>query len=570
MNRAETAPDASSKPQPSCEEKVSGNSSGRRSASAVSPNPLTTRSVSFSAKAVPSTFLQGKISSAIVFHGGKNFIVDDDLTAPPPRRQKSAPVTRSSSSSSAAAAAAPSSSKPSAATGETEDDKLEAMLRTASMRRSNAVLGRMQQRSIFSWPDVFGRLKRKQKVLQTIEAQDKKEALAASRTAAAAGGGGDDETLVDAKEGPSSTSSVAVVPAAGEARKVAAGVPCAGGKNDNGERDEDEQDADSDGYEEDDADLPWNRRVLRFLLSWEFEVFLLFLLVCDVILLIVELELSTKKLCRITWDTAAIASTKGLVDSGTALGVVNCTNATAISYSCEHGRSFQLPPQFSVCPFYVVEELTHALHVAEIGIAWASRGILITFGLELLCLLFVAGPSIFMLHKLYLLDAFIIATSVVLDIVAALFLHDDTISELIVLARVWRFARIVHGVGVSVHDVDEHEVAPEEGSELYEKVLHETDPECDELRKILEKKEKMENSANGSPHGSAGSGYGTGTGHHDPQHHHRHGKNADASSGSGSPASPPGSVHFATASPSPGTGSESKQKPSFGDEVKSE
>ncbi len=56
------------------------------------------------------------------------------------------------------------------------------------------------------------------------------------------------------------------------------------------------------------------------------------------------------------------------------------------------------------------------------------------------------------------------------------------------LARAWRFARIVHGVGVSVHDVDEHEMNDEETyleekAEIVEEYFPGSSPKLDPTKK---------------------------------------------------------------------------------------
>ena len=216
---------------------------------------------------------------------------------------------------------------------------------------------------------------------------------------------------------------------------------------------EGEGDGDGDG----DGDAPsLRRRILAWMLSWEFELGLLVLLAIDIVLLIVELELATRVVCHIRW---ASPGGNGTVDSRSALGIVNCSAAPPLTVTCEDSRVFSLPANFSVCPFYVNEELPYKLHKAEVGIAWASRSVLACFVVELVALLLCAGPRLFWTHKLYLLDAAVVSASIAFEIVAAS-MHIDRIAELFVIMRVWRFARIVHGVGVTVHDVDEHELSP--------------------------------------------------------------------------------------------------------------
>ena len=247
--------------------------------------------------------------------------------------------------------------------------------------------------------------------------------------------------------------------------------------------------------EEEEPEFSVRREILRFILSWKFEVFLLILLAADVILLIVELELQTRVVCHITWDRrvsqVTVPSGHPFLSSPT---TVNCSDAADIEYTCDNTRSFTLPQEYAVCPFYVKEELPHSIHTAELIINGFSRAIIGTFGLEILTIIICSGFSILWRHKMYLLDFIVIFVSIVLDIFASVY-HFDRASELIVIARIWRFARIVHGVGTSVHDVDEHELedeeeAEEEREELLEVYFPGSSPRLREKRKQLEEEQK--------------------------------------------------------------------------------
>ncbi|KAJ9458574.1 Voltage-gated hydrogen channel 1 [Diplonema papillatum] len=140
------------------------------------------------------------------------------------------------------------------------------------------------------------------------------------------------------------------------------------------------------------------------------------------------------------------------------------------------------------CGFTVDNELSHTLHRIEVGLLWASRGILFIFAAELITLTLCLGKHFF--TPMYTLDSVVIYLSIILSFI----LEEDHQEEVavIIFLRCWRFARILHGFGLTVHDV-EKEAAEEEMEEVCMEALEEVDKrmslmqaESDELRRALQ------------------------------------------------------------------------------------
>jgi hypothetical protein len=194
------------------------------------------------------------------------------------------------------------------------------------------------------------------------------------------------------------------------------------------------------------AQLPppnsFRRKVLMFLLSRTVEIALLVLLACDVLLLMAELEVDSRKVCSIRWKQNGTVIPAG----GIYAKPIECNDAPPIRFDCHVTRDFAMPLDFAPCPFSVAEELSAELHTAEVAIGWISRSIVMLFMIELLSLLACGGPALFWNHKAYILDFVIVLVTLILDGIAAT-TDVHTIAELIIIARCWRFARIVHGIG---------------------------------------------------------------------------------------------------------------------------
>jgi hypothetical protein len=80
--------------------------------------------------------------------------------------------------------------------------------------------------------------------------------------------------------------------------------------------------------------------------------------------------------------------------------------------------------------------------------------------MELLVLLAILGPRSFFTHPLYVLDFFIVAVSLALEVTFQV-IHEDDIGALLgllVIGRIWRFVRIGHGLFASTFEVSMHKV----------------------------------------------------------------------------------------------------------------
>nr|AQA27241.1 LPHV1 [Lingulodinium polyedra]AQA27242.1 LPHV1 [Lingulodinium polyedra] len=108
----------------------------------------------------------------------------------------------------------------------------------------------------------------------------------------------------------------------------------------------------------------------------------------------------------------------------------------------------------------------HSLHDAEKILAYISIGILVIFIIEQL-LLIAAMRGAYFREKLMVLDGFVITLSLLLEILVT----NLPLGGLLVVARIWRFARAGHGTMEGSHDV--HKVHPVLGTfpkELSEQV----------------------------------------------------------------------------------------------------
>jgi len=99
------------------------------------------------------------------------------------------------------------------------------------------------------------------------------------------------------------------------------------------------------------------------------------------------------------------------------------------------------------------DHLPHWVEIAEEGLIYTSFSILIGLGLEVLLLLFAFGLSFFK-HPLYILDGAIIALSITFEVVLR-----DAVGGLLVIFRLWRVVRIIHGVAMTMEERSEEKIA---------------------------------------------------------------------------------------------------------------
>lgn len=174
-------------------------------------------------------------------------------------------------------------------------------------------------------------------------------------------------------------------------------------------------------------------RLAVFMQSHPVQVFFLLLLVVDVCLVITELIISS----RLEPVFDVLKETEG------------CESA-ALLYNSTLNTYTMAPGQ---CSFKLKLELPKHLEDAERGLQITGFVILYCFAAELL-LLMISMPRHFFTEPLYLLDVAIIITSLVLEHLE----NRDSSGEathLVIIARLWRFARIMHGVGMTTHEYEE-------------------------------------------------------------------------------------------------------------------
>lgn len=175
------------------------------------------------------------------------------------------------------------------------------------------------------------------------------------------------------------------------------------------------------------------------------------LLVIDVLLIIAELVIESNKNCVLEplHDVHHVSPTYH-----TSNHLCNTTEITFLGQSPDSHNIRFFEVSQADCPFEAIPELSHGLHLAETILSWIGKGIIFIFAAELLVLI-AALRMHFFRNRMYLIDLVIVSVSVVVDWTVS---KDQPSAHLVILIRCWRFARILHGVGISVHEMEEIEV----------------------------------------------------------------------------------------------------------------
>ena len=101
----------------------------------------------------------------------------------------------------------------------------------------------------------------------------------------------------------------------------------------------------------------------------------------------------------------------------------------------------------------------HGVHVAHDVLFWTTIGILGTFELELVLLIYLLGPKKFCHQVIYIVDLVIVTTSLVLELLfRMLYSEIGEAAGILVIFRVWRFVRIGHGLVASTYEIEEHKI----------------------------------------------------------------------------------------------------------------
>jgi zinc transporter ZupT len=105
------------------------------------------------------------------------------------------------------------------------------------------------------------------------------------------------------------------------------------------------------------------------------------------------------------------------------------------------------------CVIQTEKHLSHSLHRVEQILRYTSITILISFAAELLLMAIGLGHKFFR-EPLLVLDAAVVGVSIFFDI--ALHNISEEFVVLLIIVRLWRFARIFHALGSTVHEADEN------------------------------------------------------------------------------------------------------------------
>ncbi|KAL6076891.1 hypothetical protein QOT17_002586 [Balamuthia mandrillaris] len=122
------------------------------------------------------------------------------------------------------------------------------------------------------------------------------------------------------------------------------------------------------------------------------------------------------------------------------------------------------------------EKSDHTFHIIEQVLRYVTLSILSIFAFELLLLLLALGLD-FLKHPLYIVEVAIIATAFVLEIGLR---HLQAISGLLVIFRLWRLLRLVHGVITAQQDLHRNTKQNLEESRAR---VHELEQEVERLRR---------------------------------------------------------------------------------------
>jgi hypothetical protein len=190
----------------------------------------------------------------------------------------------------------------------------------------------------------------------------------------------------------------------------------------------------------------WRYKVLRFIHTTKVQITLMSLLILDVLILCTELFLlATYPNCH-TIRRDAISCCPVLE------GEAEVDHSARFLAESEKGHSEEIcAAGLEPSPDYDAgcdEHKWEKIHTAEEVLFSLTMTILFVFFIELNIAMAALGPSVFFRQAFYLLDYFIVGTSIALELTFN-FLSDDTVQSLVgllVIFRVWRFVRIGHGL----------------------------------------------------------------------------------------------------------------------------
>ena len=187
-------------------------------------------------------------------------------------------------------------------------------------------------------------------------------------------------------------------------------------------------------------------RLYHFVHSDGVENVLNLLLVVDVLIVFIELYLSAE------YPECDIIQRDGFCCSGSK--TLSCALEKQIVAGCDPHKHH------------------HELHFYHQLLSRTTIGILSAFLVELLVVMIHQGPVHFFSNFLYALDFFIVSVSMALELAPP-----STVTSaagVIVIARLWRFVRVTHGIFDTTYDMAQGEKEElEEYTEAIEKLLRE-------------------------------------------------------------------------------------------------
>jgi hypothetical protein len=197
----------------------------------------------------------------------------------------------------------------------------------------------------------------------------------------------------------------------------------------------------------------WRAAALHVVHSQWVQKTLVVLLFVDIIALVIELLLDTE------FPRCAVVQRHAICVANSTLAAESSTTMHMLMRRSSSEEA--IPP---AAPDMIVYCLPHpeAVHGGHLALTVLSMVILSLFMIELLVLIASLGPKRFFSHILYDIDLFIVSISLALEITVIIGVDPldkqevETIVALLLLARMWRFARIIHSVFLETYDF-EHE-----------------------------------------------------------------------------------------------------------------
>jgi len=204
----------------------------------------------------------------------------------------------------------------------------------------------------------------------------------------------------------------------------------------------------------------WQLKTLKFINSGPIQKLLISLLLCDVIILFIELYLD-----------ASYPSCNTVARDAISCCPANCQDDHNTTSGDKYNDGHRLlgGGGYGYCADSLEETHNRAacddhkyegVHKAHNILFGATIAILATFLIEILTLVVTLGVKLFFSRFLYVLDFFVISSSLALEIAFATM--DDNaaadVAGLLVVFRLWRFVRIGHGLVSSTHEMANHKM----------------------------------------------------------------------------------------------------------------